>query len=266
MFIKFKNIFIINLSLLSLLFVGCLSMQYYNDLKIDSSNIKSKIHKVIIVPPYIPEEIRKVNEAIPKTYEDLVISALKKANIESIPSEEYAKIWEPIEKKSGGFFDPKTGQLDEKKMTESRKQAMNLVNTKFTADGSVYIFFTIANAIFDKSEASWDGVMEISTGYNTKLLYPNAHGRMPALSLLISMKDLDENIIYRNAGGIHLLKYIHPTGSYFVDVPIDQLFIDNSKNERAVNAAMKPFLELYGIIVEPITPPTTGTDYQNKSY
>ncbi|MBN2087613.1 hypothetical protein JW758_04665 [Candidatus Peregrinibacteria bacterium] len=258
MFGKLKKISIAIIIFLPFSFLTCLSTQYYGAVKVDSQNLQKKIHKVAIIPPFIPEEIKNVRKDVSKTYEDLIISALKKGKIDSIPSEEYTKIWEPIKKNSGGLFDPLTGKVDENKMATLRQQAIEKMKNKFFIDGYVFINFTIASAIFEKSEASWDGVMDISTGYNSKFVYPNAHGRMPALSLLIIINDLDENILYRNAGGIHLLKYIHPAG-YFVDVPIDDLFADKTKDIRAVNAAMKPFYKLFGLNVEQSTVPTAGT-------
>ena len=233
---------------LGILFTGCAITSTYdpcqvcNPFKVERNEIFSKVKTIAIVSIKMPSKMDRAPQ-IAERYESLITTELRRAGFKVVPSKEYAAVWDPMVKQIGGFFDPKTGQMDEKKFKTVRELSFREMASKKNVDAFLLAGFTVTKARWHGNTASWHGTTEATTGkegFLASLAAAGASGVVPALSLVVVISNPAGNTYYVNAGGIQLLMQYKGD---FVSVPEHELFVDPGKDAKAVKIALTPLME-----------------------
>jgi hypothetical protein len=142
----------------------------------------------------------------------------------------------------GGFFDPITGKRDEAKFKTAREHLLREVNAMTKADAILHPSIQLVKAGFGNNEARWHGTSEslITGGFWGAFLAGTNNGTSSALSLYVTLEDINGVELYINAGGIQLAAKL--SGRTFVAVPRNELFADEKRNQAAVNVALNPLI------------------------
>ena len=236
---------------LGLVFVaaGCATRTPYNPFKVSRETFFGHTKTIAMTPFMLPSDLENP-EPVRTEFESLIEAKLRSAGFSVVASGDYADIWKRVTEQMGGYFDPVTGKQDEAKFKAAQEHARREIATKSSADALVHAGFTVVGAAFASGTAQWNGTSEpVGTGGFWAQLLGNLgglQGKIPALSLLVIIEDVNGAEEYANAGGVQLLSKV----SYgkFVPVPRDALFADKARNAAAVSIALDPLLT------------TTGTD------
>ena len=154
---------------IGILFTGCATMSPYdtcqacNPFKVERNQILSKVKTIAIVPIEIPRKMDRAPQ-IAERYESLITAELKRAGFNVIPSKEYVAVWDPMVKQIGGIFDPKTGELDQKKFKTVRELSFREMASKKKVDAFLIAGFVPVKVMWYGNTASWHGVTEATTG------------------------------------------------------------------------------------------------------
>lgn len=221
---------------------GCATAPKYDPFKVSKDELKGKIKTIARTPVFVPDGLQDP-ASVQARFESLIEAKLTEAGFTLVPSEEYDKIWERRTENIGGFFDPVTGKRDESKIEAVRKDCLRDLCTKFNADAVLYSEIRIVRANIAGQKALWHGTSEDfrTGGKLLKFLDTSMYsGAAPALSLVITIRNVDDVCMYLNAGGIQLASRLER--GEFVPVPRSQLFSNEERNIAAVNIALDPLV------------------------
>lgn len=230
------------ISVVALIGAGC--AKPYNPFVISRDQIYSKVETIAVAPVAVPEDL-EVPEPVKAKFASTIEAKLREAGFLVVPSGEYAKIWEGIAEQVGAFFDPVTGKRDESKFKALRKNCLRELLTKYNANAVVYPEIRAVTANFSSYTAWWHGTRESvkvpNEGILAALTRGNYYGTLAALSLVVTIKDMDEVEMYVNPGGIQVLARVSSRGK-FVPVPPNELLVNEERNGAAVDIAMEPLI------------------------
>jgi len=201
------------------------------------TDVKSIAVLPVDVPAYLPRAEAATTEFAAQIEERLVEVGLK-----VIPIAEYQAIEVRLRQEMGGWFSPYSGWVDKDRHDAITRAAVSEFIGKFSPDALVTTKVSSSPVEFmDGINARWDGVSESvsgTTGVASALrnLLSTKHGRVPALSLSVSIATVVGKRLYEGAGGIQLLELRDATA--FIDVDPDFLLSDPVRNTRAVELAL----------------------------
>jgi hypothetical protein len=224
---------------------GCVSTApRYNPFKVAETEIRQKVKRIALFPVSLPTDLDDPDPVKAK-FEALISAKLKEGGFVPVPSQELDAIWKRMKEQLGGFFDPITGKRDEAKFKTAREHALREIQAKTKADAVLHpsIQFIKVNFYpnFYMNEASWHGTSEsMLTGGFWGFFGSQLSGTTTALSLYVTVEDINGVDMYANAGGIQLAYKL--SGQSFVAVPRQQLFADEQRNQGAVNVALNPLI------------------------
>jgi hypothetical protein len=227
--------------LVALSMTGCAGPYYSHSFKTDVKNAKA-IDVFVLAPTEVPSELPQADQA--KLVFDTAISEkLTQAGFQLVGQEVFAEKMAAVTREKGGAYDATTGKRDEKKFQELQKASLKQIQTTTGAKALLRAKVTSVPARFSGCKASWDGTtQDVSTTFlGIFCSSAQAHGKVTALSLIVTLEDIDGNVLYFNGGGIQLLAKIS-FGLDFQDVPKEELLTDKTRNRAAVDQALGPLL------------------------
>ncbi len=212
-----------------------------NPFKIPEANIKAKVKVVALAPLNLGSEFEDP-QSIQTKFESLIETKLREGGFTVVPSKEYAAIWKQMTETLGGVFDPISGKRDEAKLKMVREHTVRELASKNRADAVLYSGMGAVKANFNAGRAKWHGTAEyiVTGGFWGALAAGNTYGTIPAVSLFVSLTDLNGVDMYVNAGGVQALSKL--SGRNFTTVPRHELFTDEDRNRHALNIALNPLL------------------------
>jgi hypothetical protein len=97
----------------------------------------------------------------------------------------------------------------------------------------------VVKASFNGGHARWHGTAElvIPEGFLSTFFMGDSQGTTSALSLFITIEDMNGVDLYAQAGGIQLLAKL-TSGRQFVSIPQNQLLTNADRNKAAVDIAL----------------------------
>ena len=182
-------------------------------------------------------------ESVRSRVDGTLRAELQKRGFSIVADDQFAKLWAEEVASSGGFFDPFTGRRDEARWTAARQKVFK----KLAADSgaSAFLFAAIVKkpAQFQSGQAKWDGVKELVTtskSWMGTMFNPNAAfiGQLDAFSLEIRVVDVDDRLLFEEYGGMQVAERM--SGGSLVPVPEPELFVDPSRDQRAIDLALRP--------------------------
>jgi hypothetical protein len=150
----------------------------------------------------------------------------------------------------GEATDTATGEPDSARITAARNLMSRELRSKFNADAMLIPTLEVIAVEFTKGRVRWLGASECIP---MRWYMPGCgpyEGTTEALVLFVTIIDMDGVVVFRNGGGIQLLRKMPPTlgagvglatgGTKLPLVPRDKLFVDKERNVEAVRTALGP--------------------------
>ncbi len=225
---------------LTMLF-GC-ATTVHKPFKVERAQIYKEVRTVGIMPLAIPWKVDH-KDRIRAELESSIAAKLREGGFSVISSEGYSQIYESMKASVGPLYDPNTGELLKEKHDSLVEHAKREYLRKNKPNALLYSGIQVVKANWSGNHAIWHGVDEPTTGkegFWASLAASSSYGTIPALSLVLVLKDPQEKVYYNNFGGIQLVQWLK--GGTFVDVPGNQLLTDSERNERAVTITLMPLL------------------------
>jgi hypothetical protein len=177
--------------------------------------------------------------------EEEIRAALASGGFAVVPSDAVAEVFRQVNEREGGHFDPHFGWRDEAKWQRVRAQVYAELETRHACDAVLIPSVAIVVAPWANGTASWDGVEDtVSSGWRSL----GTWGRVPALSLWVSVRDMRHREVYFHTGGIQVVQQLREgfLRSTFEFIAESDLLADPSRNRAAVRASLQDLLATRG--------------------
>jgi hypothetical protein len=218
--------------------------------RISADEFRRRVKTVAVARVLVPSSLG-ADAAAGTKFHSALEDKLRQAGFTVVLAQHVGEIREAKERELGGLFDPQTGKLDEAKLATLVSFVRGEVKTRFGADALLLSHVRTVTANFAYLplagvRAKWDGATEsLETGSVDKVLSPRVNGTVDALSLLVTVEDINGSSLYAYAGGIQVLFKLAPGagqfgGKSFVPVPKAELLADQERIQQAVSYALGP--------------------------
>jgi hypothetical protein len=168
----------------------------------------------------------------------VLLQELPNAGLAAVAPDRVQAVVKEFQKTQRDLYDPYTGILDEAAYERARKDLAERYRRELGCDGVLTAHVAIVKAPINTGKAEWDGVQDPVRN--------SISGWVKALSLWISIRDMDRRQLYFGTGGIEPLFSLGPTK--FIDPqdvvasPDEVILGSERKNRRAIRAALSPLL------------------------
>lgn len=232
------NKVLIGIMLLTL--TACKTVETYNPFnETTKEEVVNSVKTVALVPTEFSIKLDESKEQeAAAAYNRLIKEAFVNAGYQVIDSSEYAAIWNPIKEQAGGLFDKDTGEFDSEKFAAIRDIAKKEMSAKHDFDAYVMSDVIVVKASWNANVSRWHGATAPTTGktgFWAAMATSSNYGTIPAYSLLVRLTDHSDNVLFADFGGIELASVLQ--GGSFVDIPTQELFLDEERNNAAVSLA-----------------------------
>jgi hypothetical protein len=172
-------------------------------------------------------------------------SVLEGAGFIVVPSDAVVEVFRQVNEDEGGYFDPHFGWRDEPKWQRVRTRAYGELERRHQCDALLLPAIAMVVAPWANGTARWDGVEDSMASTWSAL---GSFGRVPALSLWITVRDMQDREIYFHTGGIQVVQQLRDSflRSSFEFVSENDLLADQNRNRNAVRASLAEFLAAGG--------------------
>lgn len=140
--------------------------------------------------------------------------------------------------------DRPAGRLGELSVREEFYRALRAA---YHADAVLYPEIIVVQADYTAGTARWCGAAQkVNTSGRAalELLAGPGYGKVPALSILIHVRDMADRRLYSHAAGIEILQKIGVRRR--VEMPADRLLKGDLRNRRAIETALNPLVKSRG--------------------
>lgn len=239
------NLVIVLAIVLILISSGCgRPPEIYDPFKVPRQEFYPQLGRIAIVPMKFNSEFSEFDNAI-TVLDSLLAKELREDEIEVIivTIEKSDSLQGAFMKDIGGFFNPYTGKLDKEKTKKWRRMLIREMEEKYNVDAVMFSSIRKVTAHFSSDRAKWDGASE-SVGKDRflKTIMGISHsGDISALSLIVELREVNDSLLYLNAGGIQVLKKIGAFGGP-EDRPSEEILSNVNRMRDAVRYAINPLL------------------------
>jgi hypothetical protein len=185
----------------------------------------------MVLAPVAVEAAVEVPESVLMMVDSVIADRLSILGFSVIPSVVYEELWTRIVEESGGFFDPYTGERHEQRFQTAVMQLKQELRDRFDPDALVYPEIWLVEAENAYGTAMWDGASQSAARMGALVM---------ALSLIVTIEDIDGNELYVNGGGIALAERYSSELSQTVPAAPGQIFEDPERVVNAVDVALEP--------------------------
>jgi hypothetical protein len=218
--------------------------------------VRSQV-KTIAVMPLVASRNVPNQAQVQQRIEQALAVRLEDAGIAVIPSTVMRELQDKVRGALGGYYDPRTGNIDEKRAEAFESHTRSEFRRLHPADAWLYPVIETRRAFANGGFVSWDGVQESSVGADSAtagaLKAPQVTGSLPALSLHVLLVTPDGNALYSQYGALQLLEYFDEANFAkamfgtqerleFVPVDRDSMVADPAREQRAIAIALDPLL------------------------
>lgn len=196
---------------------------------------------VIAVTPIVLPEFNGDVRAARAQYDQFTVNMLRNMGYRVVPAIEFLKAWNNAITNSFGLYDEYTGRAIPGARDELMKQVMTELREKHGVDALLTGAVTRRMVSFEDGTANWDGRIYVEVpgsvvgGVNR---LARTFGSVPALSLNVSLLDIDGKRMVGGAGGIQIIRRY--TQGQFVEIDQSEWFKDRDSNVQAVYLALRP--------------------------
>jgi len=169
---------------------------------------------------------------------EILLEELVRMQYEVVPPERVSDLWMEIREREGGTFDPDTGQRIEDRHRAIPEVAYAGFRSELGCDAIVRARVGTVEVDWDDGAASWDGVTRSVEGV------PDSYrGTVEAISLFVTLFDMDGREIYFRSGGIQVLSKVGfgPSGKRQLEsIDAERVLEDPSEIREGVRVAVEP--------------------------
>jgi hypothetical protein len=211
--------------------------------KVTEDQFFAKTKIIVLAPLSLPVKVLDEGQ-VRSNYESLIETRLRNFGYTVVPSSEFSVLWKQMSEKTGGLFDPITGKRDPGKLAMVKEYTCRELAARYNADAILFPVIQVFRINFNSNTVSWHGASEGLTPSGTAFfeffLGMGRSGAVPALSLIVSLQDMNMIERYSNVAGIQLLNKV--TGNRLTGIPITDILTEKDRNDAAVDMALKPML------------------------
>ena len=249
--IRFGFAFALGLALVVVAFIGtgCAKSPPYSPWRVDQQQFHQTIKTIALAPITLPESLDDP-DAVRAEFESLIEAKLREGGLVIVPPEEVGEIWDREMDAVGGFYDPATGKRDEAKYHTVRQNTLSELRETCRADAVMWTFIQVVEAEWSGTTATWDGTTDSvkSRGRQMKEALPFAmmgvsvsySGSVGALSLIVTVEDCHDTVLYNNRGGIQVIaRFLNGDP---IPVPASEILTSAERNAASVDIALNPLI------------------------
>lgn len=232
---------------------GCMSRSSYDPFSISRETFYTNARTIALAPVADPSGIQ-VPESLLVQIDTLIEGMLLGAGYHCIPRQEYVATWEHIVAQMDGLYESETEDLDELKLEVARERLRRDLLEIYNSDFVLYPEIWIVDAAHSGGVANWDGTSQSVSGFGSRVLNViTAYvfqdggflqpGWVTALSLGVTVENMDGVEVFQNAVGVEVLKEIDRQGGDEADVLLETVLGDPKRNQKAVRTALLPLVQ-----------------------
>ena len=209
---------------------------------VDKKQVKQDVDVIAVAPVAIPDGLPDA-ESIEAWFNGELEAKLHEGRFSLLFPAEYVKYWDEAVEAVGGITDPDTGERDHAMVAAAMKNVLDRLEFTPHVDGLFVGTVKVVEAPFAGGSAYWDGTKQsIKTGNPMKeFMAGSPDGKVGALSLKVTLFDIDNNVLYERGGGIEVLSKM--SGREFQLVPRNELLKDQKRMQKAVERALDPLID-----------------------
>lgn len=168
----------------------------------------------------------------------VLMQELPNAGLTPVAPDRVQAVVTEFQKTKRDLYDPYTGTCDEAAHAHARKELAERYRSELGCDGVLTAHVAIVKAPIVTGKGEWDDVQDPVRN--------SISGWVKALSIWISIRDMDRRQLYFGTGGIEPLFSLGPTKLFdpqdVVASSEEVILGSERKNRRAIRAALKPLL------------------------
>lgn len=217
--------------------------------------VRAQLKTVAVMPVKTPIDVPGRAEAEARI-EQALEARLAAAGIAVIPASEMRALRDKVRAALGGYFDPRTGDVDEQRVKAFDEHVSSEFRRLHPSDAWLYSRVEPRRAPAQGPWAAWDGIEESTIGADSfggrVFGSPAVAGSLGALSLHVGMLTPMGEVLYHRYGGLQLVEYYEqssgasmfglPENIGYVPVRQDAILTDPAREQRAIALALDPLL------------------------
>jgi hypothetical protein len=217
--------------------------------------VRAQLKTVAVMPARVPTDVPNRVQAELRI-EQALEARLATAGITVIPASEMRALQDKVRAALGGYFDPRTGDVDEPRAKAFNEHVDSEFRRLHPADAWLYPRVESRRVPAQGAWASWDGVQESTIGAASfggqVFRSPAVNGSLQAVSLHVGVLTPKGEVLYHRYGALQLLEYYEESNGAsafgfaenigYVPVSPDAILADPAREQRAIALALDPLL------------------------
>lgn len=209
--------------------------------------LREKVGTIAVMPMLVAEEVPNA-EQVGARLESSIEARLAASGFNVIPAGVMRELQQKIRAGLGGYYDPRTGDVDKKRLEAWETHVESEYRRLHPADAWLYSRVAVLRAPVAGGRAVWHGVTESTIGEESVLKQvfgsPDVSGSLMALSLQVLLATPNGDGLYSMSAGLQLLEYFDADGSEVRYLPVaeDSILADPMREQRALSIALDPML------------------------
>lgn len=218
-----------------------------SDQAITAQSFQSSFKNVALTNMSLPPVLNERDD-IAAFYQATITELFTQHGLTVLPPSLYENEFKKQNALLGSFIDPITGKRDLQQYQKIRAATFAVLAIDHQVDSVLMYDIRTRKASIGSYQATWDGQQEpfglSSTDISNFLgtLLPNSQSSVPALSLMVYLKDNQDNQIYMGAGGIQLIAKLNSSDE-FEYVPVDMLLRNQNSMAFSVKEAFRQLFD-----------------------
>lgn len=214
---------------------------------VSKQDFKMQVKTVVLTDLVLPDAMQH-RQDVRSYYLKQIKEIFAKNNIQVVEPEVYYSAFNAIRDANGGYFNAQTGQRDDEKFAKVQRETLARLKQTHNIDAVLYHDIRVRNANFGQYRAEWDGQSEAYEKNNSDVanffssMVQQTSGRLPAISYLVFINDVNAKELYMGAGGIQLISKLNDKDK-FEPLPIAELMQDSNTMAYSVTEALRKLLD-----------------------
>ncbi len=193
------------------------------------------------------------SDAVKAEFDSIVEATLRGAGFVVVPASDLESVYASVSRQASDSVNARPNTPDSVKAEIFRRHLVEHLSDKFDVDAVLFPTIEVITVQFTKGTVKWLGASECVL---MRWYMPGCgpyKGAVEAATFFATVVDSDNAVVFRNGGGIQLLRKIGTSvregfeatgeGTAGTWVPREKLFVDAQRNTEAVKTALGPLVE-----------------------
>lgn len=212
--------------------IGCYRRVQVPRFRQPEAEFRAATRVICVLPPQLGFSLARGKELTVKLRDELQ-QIVATGGFEVPPPSEVDKLWQGTVASLGGAYDIYSGRLDRTKRQEILAASRDRLKADLKCDALLSATVSLVNANFFAGVAAWDGVRESLRG--------DGSGYVGAISLWVSIEDMNGKEQFFGTGGIQVLSHLDPGffETKFEAVDEEQVLTDAGARRAAIYESLR---------------------------